>query len=1485
MRLITLRLILLMSPCFIFCTTLDAQNCFNTGLNGRIINLPCNTNCVNVPIKIPHLKSSSSYTWSTIPYNPFPFTSPTGSALTETYVDDKFSHLLNMPFSFCFYDSTFNKFVVGSNGIMTFDISNVDCNNDWDLQTNPIPFLGTGTCNNAFDKQYPKYSIMGVYHDINPSVTNPVTNPDKKIEWRVEGSAPCRKVIVSFNNIALFGDNDETHTSQIVLYESTGVIEVYIKDKPIDHDGSVWNGNLAILGIQKDQFTALGVTGKNCQQWEEHNTAYQFVPSGGASRFVKAEVLNINHSFIALGDTTTTSAGVLDISFPSFCPTGNTGQYVVRTTFVACDNVANQLVSYDTITINKTSSLNASLTITPTSCGISGSGTATVVIPSNLGTPPFSYVLTPIAPAGAPVTQVGNAVFTGLNAGNYSVTVTDAGGSCGNTLPLTIVSTGVLAVDFTATATSCYGASNGKLTITPPNGTPPFTYTIIPANPPNTPVTQTGNNVFNNIAAGNYFLTVKDNAGCEAINLPFTVDPGPSIELNYTASPTSCLGANNGSVVLNPTGTAPFQFAINGGLLQPSNTFNGLGAGTYFFDVRDAVGCRIDFYPIPVDAGNGTLSGTATPSPTSCSGASNGSITVTPTSGSGPYEYSINNGTNWQASNIFSGLAAGTYTVVIREGGLCRSGGIVAVITSGSTLQATISPASTSCSGARDGTITVTPTSGTAPYQFTLDAGAPQASNIFNGVSAGSHTVRIRDASGCVSAALPINITAGPPLTGTVIAGPTACAGVSNGTITVNPANGVAPFTFILDGGVPQAGNIFSNVSAGNHTVVIRSAAGCVSAGIPANVPTGSVVTADIRFTSTACVGVNNGSITITPTNGSAPYSYTIDGGAPQSGNIFTGVSAGTHIVVVRDNFGCMSYNLSVTVTAGSVLTGTVNGNPVSCNGGNDGSILANGTSGSAPYQYSLNGGGNQPSNAFNGLIAGNYTITITDAFGCISAPMPVTINQPTPLAIAASFIRNVNCQGQSNGLIRVNATGGNAPYSFALNAGTFQVADSFAVPAGVYTVTVKDAKNCISVINNISITEPTTLTASIGSISNATCDGGDDGLITINSTGGTAPYQYSVDGSNYQSTNILRARPGVYTVTVKDAHNCSYQIAGVAVGLNNNLVLTPMTDPAPICEGGSIQLQLQSNGTGFLWTPAAVTQLNNATVSNPLANPVQTTLYTVTVTLGICTATDDVNVIVLPAPVPNAGPDGNICYGQNFQLQGSGGVNYSWTPATYLDYATSTGSPTVVQPAKTTSYTLSVVDANNCPSLVTDEVTVIVIPPIKVSVSPVDTVVFAGDRIQLNAYSIGTDYTWSPSSGLNNSNIPNPVATASGNDGDVVTYQVTASTSAGCKGEGYITVRVYKGPDIYIANAFTPNNDGKNDLFIPFPVGIKELKYFRVYNRWGQLIYSTTSLHQGWDGKFSGAEQPSGVYVWMAQAITKDNKIINKKGSVTLIR
>jgi len=641
---------------------------------------------------------------------------------------------------------------------------------------------------------------------------------------------------------------------------------------------------------------------------------------------------------------------------------------------------------------------------------------------------------------------------------------------------------------------------------------------------------------------------------------------------------------------------------------------------------------------------------------------------------------------------------------------------------------------------------------------------------------------------------------------------------------------------------------------------------------------------ANVISSPTSCSGSTNGTITVTPTNGTGPYTYSLDGAPPIAGPspfTFNNVAAGVHNIVVADAFGCTSLPLPVTVTAGPPINTTINKTDVLCNGTATGTItVVQPATGVPPFQYSLDGINWQNNNLFTGLTAGIYTVYYREGAGC-QGSQSITINQPALLA-ASLIAAPVICNGQNNGTITVTATGGVSPYQYSLDGGiNWQAGNIFSVPAGNYVITTRDINNCLFT-QNITVTEPAVLTANSVN-NNASCDGGNDGMITINATGGnTGGYQYSIDGINFQTTNIFNVGPGNYSITIRDTKGCLTTFT-TTVGLTNNLTFIPQTDPV-ICEGTATQLNLVSNGTIYSWSPA--TGLSNPTSNNPVANPTVTTAYVVTTTLGRCSAMDTVIVNVNAAPVPNAGPDGFICYGQTYQLQGSGGTQYSWSPNTYLD------NPTLSSPVSSATrdivYTLSILsDLNGCASLVTDEMRLDVTPPIKVQTFPFDTVVYSTDMIQLLAVPSDSDvikYNWSPPRGLDNPFIANPVVTA-GAVGDLVQYEVTTSTIAGCKGLGYVTIKVYKGPDLYVPTGFTPNNDGKNDEFIPFPVGIKQLTFFRVFNRWGQMIFSTKQLHEGWDGNLQGVEQPTGTYIWMAEAITNENKTIIKKGIVTLIR
>jgi len=295
-----------------------------------------------------------------------------------------------------------------------------------------------------------------------------------------------------------------------------------------------------------------------------------------------------------------------------------------------------------------------------------------------------------------------------------------------------------------------------------------------------------------------------------------------------------------------------------------------------------------------------------------------------------------------------------------------------------------------------------------------------------------------------------------------------------------------------------------------------------------------------------------------------------------------------------------------------------------------------------------------------------------------------------------------------------------------------------------------------------------------------------------------------------------------------------------------------------------------------------------NAAATDPLANPsavIAGTYYIKgTPVTGGCSAARAVIVPSLPVPVGDAGTDIPICFEDNTQLNGSGGVTYSWSPSTFLDNP-NIANPRVINPASGTHvYHLTITDPNGCRSLADEQVAVIVAAPPLIGIVR-DTVVAINQPLQLNATDANNsgfiNYIWTPSTGLNDPFIPNPIAIL---DRDI-TYTIKAKTISDCEGAALVNVKVYQGPEIYVPTAFTPGGDGLNDLLKVTPVGMKEFHFFSIYNRWGERVFTTSDPRNGWDGNIKGIPQASNTYVWMVEAVDyKGNKVF-RKGTVTLIR
>ncbi len=948
-----------------------------------------------------------------------------------------------------------------------------------------------------------------------------------------------------------------------------------------------------------------------------------------------------------------------------------------------------------------------------------------------------------------------------------------------------------------------------------------------------------------------------------------------ALPLTATSTNTTC-GVSAGSITVSATGgTLPYQYSLNGGPGQASNVFSNLPGGTYIVTVTDATGCSNTITVVVTTTSS--LSGTIIRTNASCPGVNNGTITVTPTSGTAPYTYSANGGPS-QSSNIFTGLAPGPYTIIFTDINGC-TGSVSITVSPGTGISGSVSFTSATCAGANNGTITVNPTSGTAPYQYILDGGMPQASNVFTGVSPGTHTVTFQDANGCQNTRT-ITIGTGAGLSGSISQTPSSCPSVNNGSITVTPTTGTAPYTFALDGGTPQASNIFSGVSSGSHTVVFRDANNCTGT-LTVTVGTGAGITGTFTKTDAACAGVNNGTITITPTLGTAPYQYSLNAGPNQPGNTFSNLAPGTYTASFTDANGCSGTITNIIIGQGGPLSSTFVTNNPPCSNINNGSVVITATSGTAPYQFSLDGGAPQASGTFNGLAPGPHTYSFTDALGCSGTGSITLTTNPAITATIATVMPL--CNGNANGSITITAGGGVSTYDYSKDLGaTYQPSGTFSgLAAGTYTFRIRDNVGCTK-DTTVTLAEPTLLTASAATIA-STCNG-NDGTITVSGGGGTVTYQYSINnGINYQASNIFTVAPGTYpNIKVKDANGCITNTTATVI-LTDNMFLNAGRDTT-ICVGQSITFQPQTNPQTniYKWRPNST--IANDSLKNAVATPIDTTRYILNAKWGACQREDTITVNVLHKPVANAGNDTTICYNTFAVLRGSasnlsGGVNYTWSPA--ADILLPNLRVTIVNPkgAGLHAYMLTVTDNYGCNFSVTDVINVTVnIPPPAFAGN--DTIAVKGIPHQLYG-SGGTNYLWTPPGTLDNPFAKNPKATLF-ND---TRFILLVTDNAGCIAIDTVFVKVYEGPTYYIPNTFTPNGDGLNDVFRPIPVGISKTDWFRIFNRYGEQIFETNQWLKGWDGTFKGKPQGNGVYIWIIKGTDRNGKTVEMKGTVMLAR
>ena len=388
------------------------------------------------------------------------------------------------------------------------------------------------------------------------------------------------------------------------------------------------------------------------------------------------------------------------------------------------------------------------------------------------------------------------------------------------------------------------------------------------------------------------------------------------------------------------------------------------------------------------------------------------------------------------------------------------------------------------------------------------------------------------------------------------------------------------------------------------------------------------------------------------------------------------------------------------------------------------------------------------------------------------------------------------------------------------------------------------------------------------------------EGSVLASASGGVPPYYYLTSTNPTTGANpVNNLASGNYTVKVTDSKGC-FRTTTILVDTFPAAHIVARGDTI-LCLGSPVKLYVTGANT-YTWSPSATLSCSNCPA--PMANPSAATAYTVVGTdINHCKDTDQVVITVLYKQPVDVGPPKEICEGESIDLSANGGVAYAWYPADHLNNGIS--SNPVAKPTQTTNY-MVVIKENDCFSDTLYQ-HVLVEPYPTVNVGP-DIKVLSGASVYLKADTThAVSISWSPRTGLMCYECDNPVAKVEGK----ITYIAEARNRLGCKTTDDITITVgCDASTFFMPNTFTPNGDGLNDIYSPRGRGIQEINYFKLFNRWGELLFEAKSFpcndpKYGWNGMYQSELMKADVYVYILEGTCEDGQKIFLKGDVTLYR
>lgn len=1045
-------------------------------------------------------------------------------------------------------------------------------------------------------------------------------------------------ISLSGTNVKCFGDS----TGSIDLDTSGGV-------QPYTY---LWSNGATTQDLDSVKAGWHYVTVTDDNSVERYDSIYISQPSSALGSSITGSDVDCNGGSNGVADLSA-SGGTLPYSYSwAHGPTTEDVSGLSANTYTVTVTDNKGCTSTSQIIIDEPAAINLSYIASNVSCRGGSDGSIDLTVTG--GITPYSYYWS---------NTLTTEDINNISANTYYVTVTDSN-SCtktGNkeiTEPATSISASITQTQFLA----CYGDSNAVAVANASGGTGTLYYLWS-----NSQTTQTATN----LKAGNLYLTVTDDNSCTK-NTSINITQPDSITIIGNPTDVTCNGLNNGYITLTVSGGTP-TYSYWWSNLQNTKDITSLSPNTYSVTVTDGASCTneksyVISEPLSLEIPHSETM-------VSCNGFSDGSIDITPTGGTSPYSFNWSNG---ESTEDVSGLTASSYTITITDDNSCTTDSTINITQPQSMVIAHIETMVT-CNGGNDGSIDITPSGGTSPYNFNWSNG--ESTEDISGLTASSYTITVTDDNSCTADST-INITQPQPMAIGHSESMVSCYNADDGIINISPSGGTQPYSYSWNTG--DTTQNLSNLPASTYNVTITDANNCTT-------DTNFIITQPDSIgishidTMVTCYGDSNGAIDIIVSGGSLPYSYSWSNG--DTTQDITNIPAETYIITITDGDDCNNSD-TIIITQPDSINVAYNASMESCYGLNDGAIDLSPTGGSQPYTYSWSHG--PTSEDLSGLAPSIYSVTVSDTNNC-NGYNTITITQADSISIEISSTM-VNCKDGNDGAIDITMHGGTLPFTYLWDSG-HTTEDISNIAAGTYSITATDSNGCI--IDSLAVvTEPDSLLLSYTDTMES-CYGSYDGAIDITPGGGILPYIYMWDnGDTTQDLSEITA--GDYTVTVTDFNSCTLEQQFTITSPTK--ILIGHSSTMVNCYGGNegeidITVIGGSPPFSYSWDTGDTTE----DISNLIAG-----VYTISVTdTNNCiyeysdTITEPDSIIINHSDTMVScynGSDGKIV------LNVSGGVSpytYTWEhgPATQSISNLSTGS-----------YLVTVKDKNKC-SIISDTI------------------------------------------------------------------------------------------------------------------------------------------------------------------------------------